>query len=102
VWPAVVVAICLQGIKLVSPGTAIAVLAEAAFGSALYVALFVLAIGRRDRGEISPNSWDSWDAAIDWFRFREVMKASSWRRARVPGSTVQPATSRNASSKPGA
>jgi O-antigen/teichoic acid export membrane protein len=51
VWPAVVVAICLQGIKLVSPGSAKAVLAEAAFGSALYVALFVLAIGRRDRGE---------------------------------------------------
>ena len=50
-WPAVVVAIALQGIKLVSPGTLIAVVAEAAFAALLYVFLFALAIGRRDRTE---------------------------------------------------
>jgi O-antigen/teichoic acid export membrane protein len=50
-WPAVVVAVALQGVKLVSPGTLIAVVAEAAFAAALYFALFALAIGRHDRTE---------------------------------------------------
>jgi len=50
-WPAVVVALALQAVKLVSPGTLIAVLGEAAFASALYFVLFALAIGRRDRSE---------------------------------------------------
>ena len=48
-WPAVVVAIALQGVKLVSPGTLLAVLAEATFAALLYLALFAIAIGRRDR-----------------------------------------------------
>ena len=51
VWPAVVVGFCLQGVKLVSPGTLLAVVAEATLACALYVGLFILAIGRRDRGE---------------------------------------------------
>jgi O-antigen/teichoic acid export membrane protein len=50
-WPAVVVGIALQGVKLISPGTLIAVVGEAAFAGLLYFALFALAIGRRDRGE---------------------------------------------------
>jgi O-antigen/teichoic acid export membrane protein len=51
VWPAAIVAVCLLGIRLVSPGSLLAVVAEAAFASALYLGLFVLAIGRHDRGE---------------------------------------------------
>jgi hypothetical protein len=50
-WPAAVVAIALQGVKLVSPGTLLAVLIEAAFAALLYFALFAIAIGRRDRTE---------------------------------------------------
>lgn len=50
-WPAIVVGLTLQGVKLFSPGTLLAVVAEAAFGALLYVALFALAIGRRDRTE---------------------------------------------------
>jgi hypothetical protein len=51
VWPAAIVAVCLLGIQLVSPGSLLAVVAEAAFASVLYLGLFVLAIGRHDRGE---------------------------------------------------
>jgi O-antigen/teichoic acid export membrane protein len=50
-WPAAVVAVALQGVKLLSTGTLIAVMGEAAFAAALYFALFALAIGRRDRTE---------------------------------------------------
>jgi O-antigen/teichoic acid export membrane protein len=51
IWPAVVVGFCMQGVKLVSPGTLLAVVAEAMLACVLYVGLFILAIGRRDRGE---------------------------------------------------
>jgi O-antigen/teichoic acid export membrane protein len=50
-WPAVVVGVALQGVKLVSPGTLLAVVGEAALAAVLYVALFAIAIGRRDRAE---------------------------------------------------
>jgi O-antigen/teichoic acid export membrane protein len=50
-WPALVVACVLAGVKLVSPGTLLAVVGEAAMAVLLYVALFALAIGRRDRAE---------------------------------------------------
>jgi len=50
-WPAAVVAVALQGVKLLSPGTLLSVLAEATFAATLYVTLFALAIGRRDRTE---------------------------------------------------
>jgi O-antigen/teichoic acid export membrane protein len=50
-WPAVVVGIALWGVKMLSPGTLLAVLGETAFGALLYFLLFALAIGRRDRSE---------------------------------------------------
>ena len=50
-WPAMVVAVTLQGVKLLSPGTLLAVVGEAALAALLYFALFALAIGRRDRSE---------------------------------------------------
>jgi O-antigen/teichoic acid export membrane protein len=50
-WPAVVVGVALQGVKLISPGSLLAVVGEAAFAAALYFALFALAIGRHDRTE---------------------------------------------------
>jgi len=50
-WPAAIVAVALQGVKLVSPGTLLAVVAESAFAALLYLGLFAIAIGRRDRTE---------------------------------------------------
>ena len=50
-WPAAVVSVCLLGVKLVSPESLMAVVAEAAIACALYVGLFIIAIGRQDRGE---------------------------------------------------
>ena len=50
-WPAVVVGLALQAIKIVSPGTLLAVIGEAAAATALYFVLFAFAIGRRDRSE---------------------------------------------------
>jgi O-antigen/teichoic acid export membrane protein len=50
-WPGAIVGLALYGIKLASPESLLAVIAEAAFACLLYIALFILAIGRRDRGE---------------------------------------------------
>ena len=50
-WPAVVVGLVLQVVKLRASGTLVAVLGEAALAAALYAALFAIAIGRRDRTE---------------------------------------------------
>jgi len=50
-WPAVVVGVALQAVKIFSPGTLLAVVGEAALAAVLYFALFALAIGRRDRTE---------------------------------------------------
>jgi len=50
-WPAAVVGAELYAISLISPGTLLAVVAEAAVGVASYVLLFAYAIGRRDRSE---------------------------------------------------
>jgi O-antigen/teichoic acid export membrane protein len=50
-WPAIVVGLVLQGVKLVSPGTLLAVVGESALAAVLYFTLFALAIGRRDRTE---------------------------------------------------
>ena len=50
-WPAVVVGIVLQGVKLFSPGTLMAVLLESMVAAVIYFALFALAIGRADRSE---------------------------------------------------
>jgi O-antigen/teichoic acid export membrane protein len=50
-WPAAVAALGLYAIKQWTTGSFLAVVAEAGIGIALYLGLFVLAIGRRDRGE---------------------------------------------------
>jgi O-antigen/teichoic acid export membrane protein len=50
-WPALVVALVLQGVKLVSPGTLLAVLGESTLAVFIYFGLFAIAIGRRDRAE---------------------------------------------------
>ena len=50
-WPAVVVGVVLQGVKIFSPGTLMAVLVESMLAAVLYFALFALAIGRADRSE---------------------------------------------------
>ena len=48
-WPAAVVGALLLALRPYAPGTLLAVLLEAAAGSALYFALFVAALGRGDR-----------------------------------------------------
>jgi hypothetical protein len=50
-WPAAIVGLTLYGIKLASPESLLAVIAAAAFACLLYIALFILAIGRHDRNE---------------------------------------------------
>jgi O-antigen/teichoic acid export membrane protein len=50
VWPAFVVGLALAGTRLISSGTLLAVVLQAAGGGLLYLALFyTVAVGRRDR-----------------------------------------------------
>jgi O-antigen/teichoic acid export membrane protein len=48
-WPAVVVCAALVVTRKISPVTLPAIAAQIAFGGLLYLALFIIAIGRRDR-----------------------------------------------------
>ena len=48
-WPAVVTGIVLQALRAYLPAGLIGIAAGSAFASLLYVALFVIAVGRRDR-----------------------------------------------------
>jgi O-antigen/teichoic acid export membrane protein len=56
VWPAVVVGITLGLMRGLSPATLLDVFVQIAFGGALYLALFIVAIGARDRAVYSTKA----------------------------------------------
>jgi O-antigen/teichoic acid export membrane protein len=57
-WPALVAVICLELTRGISSGTLLAVMAQAALADLLYLVLFLLAIGRHDRGQYAGKLMD--------------------------------------------
>jgi len=63
-WPAAVVGAALMLTRQISPVTVPAVAAQVAFGGLLYVALFILAIGRRDRAVYIAKALELFDRRL--------------------------------------
>jgi O-antigen/teichoic acid export membrane protein len=57
-WPAIVVGVLLFGVHRLYNGPLLMTLAEAAAACLLYVGLFVVAVGRRDREQYTARIWE--------------------------------------------